>query len=137
MDKLNYLVSKAELIDKAEIPNPIILNLDSFYEKKGKLYFVKSENSFYKFDNFKWFKLGENKQSLPNKEVSLEDVKKEVLGVPDKVLDTKYNEVLAWANQFKAYVDNKFKELEARQDQMLDIIKENIDLKFKNLNKKK
>jgi hypothetical protein len=44
--------------------------------------------------------------------------------------------LIAWNNKFKEYVDNRFKEMELKQERLLAIVKENIDLKIKLVNKK-
>lgn len=135
------IISKAELIDRAEINGSkvnVIEDIENFYNQKGKVFFVKSENVLYKFDGINWFKLAEREkdkiQKLPQ-ENNIKEIKGAVLG--KEVKQDKYTEFVIWANKFKEYVDNKFKEIEVRQETILKIVKENIDLKIKSLGKKK
>jgi hypothetical protein len=120
MDKsFKRIIEKAEIIDKTDIKGAIIMqNPKDFFEIKGKLFFVKSEDTFYKNDGLNWLKLVE-------KETKTQGFEKE-----------KIEMLIAWNNKFKEYVDNRFKEMELKQERLLAIVKENIDLKIKLVNKK-
>jgi hypothetical protein len=115
---LSKLIAKAEVIDKAEIKEAITSDIEDFYSKEGKLFFVKSENSFYKLSKGNWYKL--NTSNKPIQGVQAIDSQNTV-------------EILNWMKKIAEHVEERIRGLEIRQDEMIQALKENFDLKFKML----
>ena len=131
---IQELVEQAYEVENVEIPleNITEIPLEDFYKIKGdkieyrekgkrkKTEVIYCDNSFYKkIEEKEWIKAQIKKTQEKESVIQDEDLKQRII------------EITEWCGKLKDYVDDKLKEFEQKQDEIVNEIKEYVDNKTK------
>lgn len=154
---IKKMLEKASVIDKINVKEEDIIFMDSledFYNQKGKLYYMESNETFYKKDRDSLFAYKYNPELIKEKPKIISRIingteKKELpsFKIEEPIMDGELDnlkefkeDTIKWANELKTYIDinfNKIKkrvnDLEIKQKEIIGLVKRDIDLKIEKI----